>query len=195
MRAMRKKLDKQLFTEILQNTCSYKFRKFYSQILMLESLFNKVVSLKVWKLKILMLRVPIYYVLEQEVSIGMRAMRKKSKIFMLQLLIYYTLELEVSIGTNEDIGKTKREKQIVFVVERWMQCLLLRLKSRSAREASSHAASMGNCPTVSHTCLVYLSSDEFFFLFLVQLNKMSTLGGSKFLFLFLVLISSNEEWR
>ena len=195
MRAMRKKLNKQLFTEILQNTCSYKFRKFYSQILMLESLFNKVVSLKVWKLKILMLRVPIYYALEQEVSIGMRAMRKKSKIFMLQLLIYYTLELEVSIGTNEDIGKTKREKQIVFVVERWMQCLLLRLKSRSAREASSHAASMGNCPTVSHTCLVYLSSDEFFFLFLVQLNKMSTLGGSKFLFLFLVLISSNEEWR
>ena len=195
MRAMRKKLNKQLFTEILQNTCSYKFRKFYSQILMLESLFNKVVSLKVWKLKILMLRVPIYYVLEQEVSIGMRAMRKKSKIFMLQLLIYYTLELEVSIGTNEDIGKTKREKQIVFVVERWMQCLLLRLKSRSAREASSHAASMGNCPTVSHTCLVYLSSDEFFFLFLVQLNNMSTLGGSKFLFLFLVLISSNEEWR
>ena len=64
MRAMRKKLNKQLFTEILQNTCSYKFRKFYSQILMLESLFNKVVSLKVWKLKILMLRVPIYYVLE-----------------------------------------------------------------------------------------------------------------------------------
>ena len=195
MRAMRKKLNKQLFTEILQNTCSYKFRKFYSQILMLESLFNKVVSLKVWKLKILMLRVPIYYVLEQEVSIGMRAMRKKSKIFMLQLLIYCTLELEVSIGTNEDIGKTKREKQIVFVVERWMQCLLLRLKSRSAREASSHAASMSNCPTVSHTCLVYLSSDEFFFLFLVQLNKMSTLGGSKFLFLFLVLISSNEELR
>ena len=195
MRAMRKKLNKQLFTEILQNTCSYKFRKFYSQILMLESLFNKVVSLKVWKLKILMLRVPIYYVLEQEVSIGMSAMRKKLKIFMLQLLIYYILELEVSIGTNEDIGKTKREKQIVFVVERWMQCLLLRLKSRSAREASSHAASMGNCPTVSHTCLVYLSSDEFFFLFLVQLNKMSTQGGSKFLFLFLVLISSNEEWR
>ena len=181
MRAMRKKLNKQLFTEILQNTCSYKFRKFYSQILMLESLFNKVVSLKVWKLKILMLRVPIYYVLEQEVSIGMSAMRKKLKIFMLQLLIYYILELEVSIGTNEDIGKTKREKQIVFVVERWMQCLLLRLKSRSAREASRHAASMGNCPTVSHTCLVYLSSDEFFFLFLVQLNKMSTLGESTFL--------------
>ena len=28
----------------------------------------------------------------------------------------------------------------------------LLLKSRSAREASHHAAFIGNCPTVSHTC-------------------------------------------
>ena len=37
-----------------------------------------------------------------------------------------------------------------------MQCLLLRLKSRKAREASRHADFMGNCLTVSHTCLLYL---------------------------------------
>ena len=85
-------------------------------------------------------------------------MRKKLNIFMLQLLIYYILEYEISVGTNADIAKTNREKKIVFFVERWMQCLLLRLKSRSAREASHHAAFMGNCPTVSHTCYIYLPS-------------------------------------
>ena len=37
-----------------------------------------------------------------------------------------------------------------------MQCLLPRLKSRSARKASLHADFMGNCLTVSHTCLIYL---------------------------------------
>ena len=39
-----------------------------------------------------------------------------------------------------------------------MQCLLLGLKSRSAREASHHADFKGNCTTVSHTCLLYLPS-------------------------------------
>ena len=35
---------------------------------------------------------------------------------------------------------------------REVQCLLLRLKSWSAREASCHPAFMGNCPTISHLC-------------------------------------------
>ena len=35
---------------------------------------------------------------------------------------------------------------------RWIQCLLIRLKSHSAREASRHPAFIGNCPTISHTC-------------------------------------------
>ena len=37
-----------------------------------------------------------------------------------------------------------------------MQCLLLRLKSQSARKASRHADFIGNCLTVSHTNLLYL---------------------------------------
>ena len=37
-----------------------------------------------------------------------------------------------------------------------MLILLLRIKSRSARKASRHADFMGNCLTVSHTCLLYL---------------------------------------
>ena len=71
---------------------------------------------------------------------------------MLQLPIYYILEYDISTGTNADIAKMKQEKQIVFVVGRWMQWLLFRLKSQSAREASHHAAFMGNCPAVSQMC-------------------------------------------
>ena len=40
----------------------------------------------------------------------MRAMRKKLNIFMLQLPIYYILEQEISTGANADIVKTKRGK-------------------------------------------------------------------------------------
>ena len=36
------------------------------------------------------------------------------------------------------------------------QCLLLRLKSQSAREESHHPAFMGICPTISHTYQFYL---------------------------------------
>ena len=50
-------------------------------------------------------------------------MRKKLNISTLQLPISYILEYEISISANAVIAKTKREKQIVFVVERWMQCL------------------------------------------------------------------------
>ena len=52
---------------------------------------------------------------------------KKLNIMTLQLPIYYTLywnigiSIRISIGANADIARTKREKRIVIVVERWMQ--------------------------------------------------------------------------
>ena len=68
----------------------------------------------------------------------MRAIRKKLNIFTLQLPIHYT--------------KTKREVQFVFVVERWMQCSLFRLKSQRVGELSCHPGFIGNFLTISHTC-------------------------------------------
>ena len=50
-----------------------------------------------------------------------------------------------------DIAITKREIQIVFVVESWMECLLLQLKSQSAREESHDPVFMGICSTLSCT--------------------------------------------
>ena len=38
-----------------------------------------------------------------------------------------------------------------YLTHRWTQCLLFRLKSQSARGASRHPASMGDCQTISHT--------------------------------------------
>ena len=90
--------------------------------------------------------------LNRKKRVVIRAMRKKLNIFTLQLPIYYMLEYKVSIGVNAGITKTKREKYIVFVLERWMQCLLFQLNSRSPREASRHPPFMGYCPTISHTC-------------------------------------------
>ena len=40
----------------------------------------------------------------------MRAMRMKLNLFTIQLPIYYILEKEISIGTNSDIAETKQEK-------------------------------------------------------------------------------------
>ena len=51
---------------------------------------------------------------------------------------------------NAAIAKAKRDKHIAFVAERWMQCLLLRLKPQSTREASRYSTFMGICPTNSH---------------------------------------------
>ena len=48
----------------------------------------------------------------------MRAMRKKLSLFTLQLPIYYILELEISIDANAGIAKAKPKKWIVFVVEK-----------------------------------------------------------------------------
>ena len=50
-----------------------------------------------------------------------------------------------------DTAITKRVIEIVFVLESWMQCLFLRLKSQRAREESHHPAFIGICPTISHT--------------------------------------------
>ena len=63
-----------------------------------------------------------------------------------------------------------------------MQCLLSRLKSRSARKASRHADFMGNGLSVSHTCLLYLPWRLLFLLASgVVENEMSTLGESRVL--------------
>ena len=139
-----------------------------------------------------MLQLPFYYILfEQKISTVMRAMRKKLNILMLHLPVYYILEQEISTRLVQMRTLQKRSErnrlsfffyleQIVVVVESSMQCLLLRLKSRSAREASPHADFMGNYPTGSHTCQLYLPR-RFAFLFVpgVALNGMSTLGESK----------------
>ena len=88
--------------------------------------------------------------LNRKKRVVMRALRKKLYIFTLQLQIYYILEQDISIDANADISKTKQEKQIAFVVQWWMQCLLLQLKTCTAY--------MGNYPTLSHTCYSYLPS-------------------------------------
>ena len=46
----------------------------------------------------------------RERGVVMKTMRQKLNIFTLHLPIYYILEQEISIGTNADIGETKREK-------------------------------------------------------------------------------------
>ena len=44
-------------------------------------------------MKLNMLQLPFYYILEYKISVGMRAMRKKLNIFMLQLPIYYIIRI------------------------------------------------------------------------------------------------------
>ena len=97
--------------------------------------------------------------------------KETKHIFTLHLPIYYILEQDILTGANADITKTKREIQIVFIVERCMKYLLLRLKSLSAKEAAYH-------PTARLL--------EFLFLFLVQLKKMRMLGEFGFIILLLV---------
>ena len=50
--AMKKKLQKQSFADVLQNRCSKKFRKFHRKIPVLEYLFNKVAGLMVFFLEV-----------------------------------------------------------------------------------------------------------------------------------------------
>ena len=56
--------------------------------------------------------------LSRKKRVIMRAMRKKLSLFTLQLPIYYILELEISIDANAGIAKGKPKKWIVFVVEK-----------------------------------------------------------------------------
>ena len=90
----------------------------------------------------------------------MRDMTKKLDILTLQLPIYYILyqNRKSRLAQMPTLQKAKQEKQIVFVAEKQMQCLLLRLKSRSTREASRHLAFIGNYPTISHMRQPYLPS-------------------------------------
>ena len=91
---------------------------------------------------------------------------------------------------NAYIAKTRREKLIAFVAERWMQCLLLRLKSQSAREACHQTAFMGICLTISHKCKHHLPIRWVFLLIPVVAERNKEAG---WIFLFLVLILWNEK--
>ena len=104
---------------------------------------------------------------------------KKLNIFTLPLPIYY-------------IQYQNRKSR--FVLKQTLQKLtkgnrlpLLRgecnaysfgINSQNAREAFHPPAFMGICPTITRVSLIYLV-DEFFFLFLVQLDKTKRLGESK----------------
>ena len=97
-------------------------------------------------------------------------MRKKLNISTLQLPISYILEYEISISANADIAKTKREKQIVFVVEKWMQCLsyyiTLYYRGVQGKHLTIQLLWASARLLVTRASLVYLVN-EFFFLFLV----------------------------
>ena len=81
---------------------------------------------------------------------------------------------------NIDLTKSGCERKPMATFAKSL-CILVRLNPQSMMGASHYSAFMGNCPIISHTgCLTYLV-DEFFFLFLVYLNKMRTLGEFKFL--------------
>ena len=124
---------------------------------------------------------PFQFEPEQKKTCRNESHEKETKHITLQLLIYYILEQEFSIGANMGIAKTKGEKQTVFVIERPMQCLLLLLK-KNPRARGKHLAIQLLWATarllVTSVNLIYLV-DEFFFLFLMQLNEMSMLGESK----------------
>ena len=58
-----------------------------------------------------MILLPIYYILKYEISIIMKAMRKKLNILMVQLPIYYILEQEIL--TNATVSHTCQRLSIV----------------------------------------------------------------------------------
>ena len=97
----------------------------------------------------------------------MRAMRKILNIFILQLPISYILEQKISTGEFERVGSILPSSSYGHLPNYWSNELAFR-------------------------CLV----DEYFYLFLLQLNEMTRLGESTFLsFFFLVLIRWIEEGR
>ena len=46
---------------------------------------------------------PFQFEPDQKIPVAMRVMRKEINVFILQLPIYYILEQEISIGVNADI--------------------------------------------------------------------------------------------
>ena len=50
------------------------------------------------------------------------------------------------------IGRDFNDDKSRFSTEQIQNCLLLRLKSSSAKAASHHLAFMGNCLTIRHMC-------------------------------------------
>ena len=113
---MRKKLQKQSLANILQNRCSKKFCVFSrekktvllflrtatllrtqmfpvkSAKFLITPFFTEHLPWLLLKLNISMLQLPICYMLEQEISIGMRAMEKKLNILKLPLPIHHILK-------------------------------------------------------------------------------------------------------
>ena len=79
---------------------------------------------------------------EQKKTGGNESHEKESKHIHPSVAYYYILEQEIQIGANANIAKTKREKYIVFVLERWIQCLLIWLKSQSARDLPDYQSNV-----------------------------------------------------
>ena len=123
---------------------------------------------------------------EQKTCVVMKAMRKKLNIFMFQLSIYYILEQEILIGANVDIAKTMKEKQIVFVIDREVDAILIpSAKIPEHKESISPSSFYGHLPD-SQSQVLALSTQQ----------MRSSVGESKVLsLLFLVLIRWNEKGR
>ena len=86
------------------------------------------------------------------------------------------------------------QAQILIIIGSGFHCLLLRLKSRSARGACHHPAFMGNCPAISRMCYAYLPSRRvFLFVPGVAEQNEDTEWIDCFIFWFLVLIHGIRE--
>ena len=146
---------------------------------------------------------PFQFDPEQEKTWGNDSQEEETKHIYVQVPVCYILEWDIlellHIRVQVRIlPKPSQRNRLSFFVERWMQCLLLGLKSQSAREAASrHPAYMGNCLIISHTCQPDLSSRQALrFVPSVAERIENTECEFKVLFfLFLVLIRWNEEGR
>ena len=108
---------------------------------------------------------------------------------MLQLPIYYSLDWW-------KCGNWKNKAREIVFVERWMQWLLLWLKSQRTREASRHSAFMDICQTISHPFKSHLPSRWVLVFVPVVAERNKEAGWTwGFIFLFLVLIRWNEKGR
>ena len=116
-----------------------------------------------------------------------------NEVFLPTILQPFQFESE----QKKTCGNASHEKESKYIHASSADLLHVRIGNLdwSVRKASNHPAFMDICPDYwSHVlaCLV----DGFFLLFLVQLNEMRRLGLSNFfVFLFLVLMTCNEEGR